>query len=60
MSLFQNHVSRVQQIAKKIEALDKELDKNGISVAELNRLHTIKQGLKKELADLEVRTRVKG
>lgn len=60
MSLFQHHVSRVQQIAKKIEIIDNELDKNGISVAELNKLHTARQALKKELADLEVRTRVKG
>ncbi len=59
MSLFQHHVSRVQQIAKKIEQIDKELDRNGISIEEQNRLHTMKQALRKELNDLEQRTRVK-
>jgi Skp family chaperone for outer membrane proteins len=59
MSLFQHHVSRVQQIAKKIEQLDKELDRNGISIEEQNRLHTQKQALRKELTELEQRTRVK-
>ena len=59
MSLFQQHVSRVQQIAKKIEQLDKELDRNGISIDEQNRLHAIKQSLRKELNELEQRTRRK-
>ena len=59
MSLFQHHVSRVQQIAKKIEVIDKELDRNGISIAEQNKLHTAKQALRKELTDLETRTRVR-
>jgi Skp family chaperone for outer membrane proteins len=59
MSLFQHHVSRVQQIAKKIEQLDKELDRNGISIEEQNRLHAQKQALRKELNELEQRTRIK-
>lgn len=59
MSLFQQHVSRVQQIAKRIEQLDKELDRNGISIDEQHRLHAQKQALRKELNDLEQRTRSK-
>ncbi len=58
MALSHTHVARIQKLSSQLKTLDDKLMGNGkISMQEQNVIHTEIRRLKKELEDLEKRTR---
>lgn len=58
MAISHTHVGRIQKLSAQIKLLDDKLMGNGkISMKEQNDIHTEIRRLKKELEDLEKRTR---
>lgn len=58
MAISHTHVARIQKLSSQIKALDDKLMGNGkISMQEQTVIHTEIRRLKKEMEDLEKRTR---